>query len=103
MSILDDYQLAVSNAAGQFQFLEEGMKMYLDDCFELIRDSLGGKIRFEYERKDIQNKTAKTLVSLFAKYCPNEGLVEKLRPLPDKRNYVAHQLTCSLHTRSVIR
>ena len=35
MSTLDDYLFQVGKAASQFQFLEEGLEMYLAECFDI--------------------------------------------------------------------
>ena len=47
MSTLDDYLFQVGKAASQFQFLEEGLKMYLAECFDIVRERTSkGKSNF---------------------------------------------------------
>jgi hypothetical protein len=74
MSTLDDYLFQVGKAASQFQFLEEGLKMYLAECFDIVRENVKGKIEFRYVYKDLKNKSLGPLVRLFAKYATSEEL-----------------------------
>jgi hypothetical protein len=74
MSTLDDYLFQAGKAASQFQFLEEGLKMYLAECFDIVRENIKGKIEFRYVYKDLKNKSLGPLVRLFAKYATSEEL-----------------------------
>jgi hypothetical protein len=91
VGIIEDYQQAVSETAGKFQFLEEGLKLYLENCFQIVKSNLPKEISFNFNRKYVENKPLRQLIQLFEKYNSNSELIKQLKALPEKRNHIAHK------------
>jgi len=88
---IDPYFQEVSLAAMRFQELEEALKTYLATCFTIIKLGLNDKVAFEFTRDDVDELPLGRLVSLYEKYTTNPDLLRQLKPLPKKRNYIAHK------------
>jgi len=88
---LADYLLAVSHAAARFQYLEEILKMYLADCFQIVKLSVKRRVAFDFSYDDVKVLPLGRLIDLFQKYNRNPEVLELLRELPEQRNYVAHR------------
>ena len=91
MATFEEFRFRIGSAASRFQFLEEGLKIHLDVCFEIVRRNIQGKLEFRYGDKDLRNKSLRPLINLFGKYSTNEDLIKRLKDLQDDRNYIAHQ------------
>ena len=87
------YQLsvAINRALMRFQFIEEGMRVYLDSAYLLVKATLDGTLPVRLTRKQIESKTLRQLVGDFEKFNDNESLISDIRDLIEDRNFVAHQ------------
>ena len=87
------YQLsvAINRALMRFQFIEEGMRVYLDSAYLLVKATLDGTLPVRLTRKQIESKTLRQLVGEFEKFNDNESLISDIRDLIEDRNFVAHQ------------
>lgn len=73
-----------------FQFIEEALKMYLSNAFSVVaRDS--AKVPFKYDFKSIGKDSLGRLVERFGRFNGNAQLIDELRDLVPKRNFIAHQ------------
>ena len=91
MASFEQGMFYIGRAASQFQFIEECLKMYLCECFDIVRKNVQGKIAFEYTDKDVRNKSLGPLIVMFKKYSTNKQLVERLEKIREDRNYIAHE------------
>lgn len=89
--IKKDITIKLSSVIMNYQFIEEGLKIYLEKSFELIRQKLNDELPFEYNRATIEKYPMGKLIKAFDKHSNNKELVKKLEALPEKRNDIAHK------------
>jgi hypothetical protein len=75
----------------EFQYMEELLKMYLSDCYILIKSEVSEIIPFKYSRTDVETNSLRRLIDKFEKVNNNTGLLALLRQLTKVRNDVAHR------------
>ena len=73
-----------------FQYLEEGLRMYISNAYEIIKNKLNGTIPFYYTYKDVEKDSLRKLISKFEKFNSNKKLIEKIKKLIPRRNKIAH-------------
>ena len=86
-----EFQMALTDALMTFQYIEEGLKMYIERAYWIILKKVGNAIPIRLSRDDIETKPLNRLLDHFAKYNSNDSLVAELRGLTKERNYCAHQ------------
>jgi hypothetical protein len=74
-----------------FQMVEEMLKRYLDSAFSIIRERTAGVLPYRPDRSTVEKLSLGKLISEFAKYSDDPGLVSELRALVEHRNYCAHR------------
>jgi hypothetical protein len=75
----------------RFQFIEEGIKMYLGLCCWIIENRLNKIIPFEYSYKDFRRYPLGKLISRFQMLNGNTELIVNLKSLVETRNDSAHK------------
>jgi hypothetical protein len=91
MPQFNDYLLAVGQSAGQYQYLEEMLKMYLAACFKVVKNRVQDKIDFNYTYKDVAKKPLGELIEILKHYNSDEALHSILVKLTRARNHIAHK------------
>lgn len=89
--LLREYWLKAQNALLNFQFIEEGIKMYLAIVYEIVEKKLSNQIPFKFSYNDIKNDPLGRLVAKFEKVNHNKQLIDKLKDSVKHRNYCAHR------------
>jgi hypothetical protein len=74
-----------------FQFLEEGLKMYIARVYEIIRIRTRGLVPFELSYDTVAQEPLGRLVSRYAPLTENKALVGRLKKLLTARNECAHR------------
>lgn len=87
----DDYVTLISAILVDFQFIEEGLRMYISDVFRYIEKELSGVIPFHYDDKDIEKDSLGKLINKFEKFNDNNDLIAELKDLIKYRNDCAHR------------
>lgn len=87
----DDYVTLISAILVNFQFIEEGIRMYISDVFKYIVMELSGVIPFRYDDKDIEKDALGKLINKFEKFNDNNDLIAELKNLIKYRNDCAHR------------
>lgn len=87
----DDYVNLISATLVNFQFIEEGIRMYISGVFKFIETELSGVIPFHYNDKDIEKDSMGKLINKFEKFNNNNDLIAKLKDLIKYRNECAHR------------
>jgi hypothetical protein len=90
------YSLAVQGVLVDYQFIEEGLRMYAALSYDLIRLRLGKDLPFKFEYADTEKDSLGKLVSRYEKLSSNITIMKELKELVPHRNQVAHQ--SFLHT-----
>ena len=94
MSIQQNYNLyskEVSDLLLIYQMIEDSLKMYIEYSCKLIKVSLPPNIPFNFSGKEHENSALGSLIKAFSKYSDNESLIDNLKSLQNKRNFVAHR------------
>ena len=87
----DELSVVINRALFRFQFIEEGIKIYLESAYLIVKVKLDGVLRVRLTRKQIETKSLRQLISEFEKFSENDPLVADLKQLVEDRNFVAHQ------------
>ena len=87
----DDYVTLISAILVDFQFIEEGIRMYISNVFKYIVTELSGVIPFRYDDKDIEKDALGKLINKFEKFNDNNKLIAEMNDLKKYRNDCAHR------------
>jgi len=74
-----------------YQYLEEGLRMFLSLTYMEIRAHLPASIAFNFSYADTEKDSLGTLVSKFGKLTYDDDFVQDLRNLVQNRNIIAHR------------
>jgi chromatin segregation and condensation protein Rec8/ScpA/Scc1 (kleisin family) len=74
-----------------FQFIEEGLKMYIARAYEIVRMRTRGFMPFELDYDTVAQEPLGRLVSRYSPLTENKLLVERLKKLQTARNECAHR------------
>lgn len=91
MANTSDYFSTVQKALSHFQFIEEGLKMYLANTFQLIRKNIKSDMVFGFTYKDVEDYSLGRLIKIFEKYNSNKNLIKTINKIIKDRNYIAHK------------
>ena len=87
----DDYVNLISAILVNFQFIEEGIRMYISGVLKYIETELSGVIPFHYNDTDIAKDSMGKLINKFEKLNNNNDLITELKDLIKYRNDCAHR------------
>ena len=85
------YSGAVNQVLAGFQLIEEMLKSYIANHFDIVRILVKGRLHFEFRREDYQESALGRLTHVFSKLCPNQQLVSDLRAEIKRRDQIAHR------------
>ena len=85
------YREVANHALAGYQLVEELLKTYIGNHFEIARSLLGDRLHLDFTRKDYEKAPLGRLLQVFAKLCPDAKLVADLRAELPHRDHVAHQ------------
>lgn len=85
------YFNALQTALADFQFLEEGLRLYVFSAYELIRRAVHERLPFHFDYADVRNDALSKLISKYLKFSDNEELGAQLRKALRHRNEIAHR------------
>jgi hypothetical protein len=71
--------------------IEDSLKLYIEYSCKLIKVNLPPSIPFNFSGKEHENSALGVLIKAFSKYSDNEALINDLKSLQSKRNFVAHR------------
>jgi hypothetical protein len=87
----DDFYLKVAYALSGCQLVEQELKLYITEAFDLARKCIGNKMSFKMSGEDYANASLESLIKTFKKLSDNEGLVVRLGQFKDERNFLSHK------------
>ena len=87
----DDFIWRVGKALSPYQLIEEYLKFFIEVAHMKIQLLLVGRIPFRFPRKEYENAPLERLITMFARHCENNDLIDRLRAAQHDRNYVAHK------------
>ncbi|WP_316674995.1 hypothetical protein [uncultured Tolumonas sp.] len=87
----EEFYLKVAYALSGCQLIEQELKLYLTQAFELINKCINNKLVFKFSGDDYANASLERLIEAFQKLTNNEELVKELRAFKDERNFLSHK------------
>lgn len=90
-SLSQEYLRLVPLLLMDFQFIEEGLKMYIARAYEIVRVRTRGFVPFELDYDTVAQEPLGRLISRYAPLTVNKALVERLKSIQPWRNHCAHQ------------
>jgi hypothetical protein len=83
--------LEVSWALASCQMIEETLKQYISDAFDLVRKFVGHRMIFKFSGEQHADSSLERLIEAFSRLCDNDMLIKDLRKFKDKRNFLSHR------------
>lgn len=81
----------IIKALTRFQFIEEGIKVYLKMAYSLIEQKTQGQPPIRMSTSHLENKPLGSPLQEFKKYNDNDSLISNVKNLMKDRNYLAHR------------
>jgi len=91
MSLFETHSKKLSIALMFFQYIEETIKDYLAEVYEIIKIKLRNQIPFKFSYKSVQNHSLRRLLTKFEKVNSNKDLIDTIDHLIKDRNYCTHR------------
>jgi L-fucose isomerase-like protein len=82
---------SVTHALMGCQLVEQQLKLYIAQAFDLVRKRLGDRIPFKMSGDDYEDAPLERLVKVFGKLTNNGQLLADIRKFKDERNYLSHK------------
>jgi hypothetical protein len=87
----DDFYLKVAHALSGCQLVEQELKLYLTEAFELARKCIGKRMPFHLTGDDYADSSLEGLIKMFKKVSDNAALVAELNHFKQRRNFLSHK------------
>ncbi|MFC3552474.1 hypothetical protein ACFOLC_15830 [Lysobacter cavernae] len=94
------YRDGAAHALAGYQMIEELLKTYIGNHFEIVRSLVDGRVHFGFRKEDYKQAPLGRLLQVFAKICDDTSLVDALRAELPHRDHVAHQSLLILFAKS---
>ena len=91
MNSEDEFYLEVAHALSSCQLVEQILKLYISEAFELARKCIGDKMVFSLSGDDYEDSSLERLIGTFKKLTDNNALVKDLEKFKIERNYLSHK------------
>lgn len=88
---IQDYLDSIPPILLDCQFIEECLRMYIADSYEIIKRKLNKSIPFKFSYADLKADALGVLIQKFRKFNNKQELVKKLKAVKDCRNFCAHK------------
>jgi hypothetical protein len=85
------FYLEVAYALSGCQLVEEELKRYIADAFELVRKFVGHRMPFKLSGDQYLDSSLERLIDMFKKLTDNQPLVDELAKFKEKRNFLSHR------------
>jgi hypothetical protein len=85
------YSLALQGVLTDFQFIEEGLRMYISSAYDLIRMRLKSDLPFQLNDKSLEKDSLGKLITKFSQLSDNSDLLKTMNSLVPRRNDCAHR------------
>jgi hypothetical protein len=87
----DDFYLKVAYALSGCQLVEQELKLYLTEAFELTQKCIGNRMPFKLSGDDYADSSLERLIEMFRKLTDNDTLVTELRRFKEERIFLSHK------------
>ncbi len=86
-----EYMLQLNAVLGDFQFIEEALRLYLTAAYGIIQGRVKHVFPFELGPESVEKDALGTLIHKFSTMTSDNELVAELKALAPSRNSVAHR------------
>jgi len=86
----DHFYLQVARALTGCQLVEQELKLYITEAFELVKKCVGSQFPFSMSGADYMDAPLGRLIMVFRKLSDNAALVDQLNKFKVERNFLAH-------------
>jgi hypothetical protein len=87
----DDFFLRVAEALSGCQLVEQELKLYITEAFDLVRKCVDERLPFKLSGDDYQESSLEKLIGVYRKLCDNEPLIARLNKFKNERNFLSHR------------
>ena len=87
----------IASAIEKFQFIEEGIKVYLRSAYLLVDRKMRGQLTTRLGRNKLDDVSLGRLPREFEKFNGNDDLIAKLNRLTSEKNKLAHKAFYLMH------
>jgi hypothetical protein len=87
----EEFYLKIAHALSGCQLIEQELKLYITEAFDLVRKSLGNKMTFKLSGEDYSDVPLGRLIDTFSKLSDNTALVGDLKAFNRERNFLTHR------------
>ncbi len=87
----DEFYLKIAQALSGCQLVEQYLKLYIAEAFELVTKCINNRMIFKMEGKDYDNSSLERLIEIFKKFTENQQLVTELNAFKKERNFLSHK------------
>lgn len=92
-----EFYLKVGRSMGGCQLVEQELKLYLAEAFQLVRKQTGNVIPFKFDSKDYEDSPLGTLVKAFSRLNDHDDLIKSLKAFVKERNFLSHRAVVSCY------
>lgn len=92
-----DFYLRIADALSGCQLVEQELKLYISEAFDLVQKCIGGKLPFTMTGRDYEDASLERLIKVFKKLSDNPSLVAALHKFKEERNFLSHRGIADCH------
>jgi len=86
-----DFYQRVAHALAGCQLVEQELKLYISEAFELVQKFVGNRLAFTMSGEDYEDTPLGRLIDVFRKLSDNAQLVSDLRKFKAERDFLSHK------------
>lgn len=87
----DAFYLRVAQALSGCQLVEQELKLYIAEAFELVRKYVPPVLTFKMSGDDYEDASLERLIETFKKLSSNDALLQELNKFRFERNFLSHK------------
>ena len=87
----EDFFLRVAEALSGCQLVEQELKLYIAEAFDLVRKCVAGQLPFMLTGADYQESSLEKLIGVFRKLSNNKLLIARLNKFREERNFLSYK------------
>ena len=88
---INDFYHRVAIALSGCQLVEQELKLYLSEAFELVQKCIAGRLPFSMTGQDYADASLERLIDIFKKLNNNTNLAKELVIFKSERNFLSHK------------
>lgn len=87
----NEFFLKVAHALTGCQLVEEALKLYIAEAFELAKKCIGSRMAFRFSGENYEDASLERLIDVFKRLSDNSTLVKDLGQFKRERNFLSHR------------